>query len=784
MSRTTMKRYGMRKPLLTGFALAVTLVVAIACGELTGPESPTTPSDVVATLASPTSVTVTWTPSPLNDGVISYSVYRNGDTKVGETVGTEARYTDTGLSPQTTYVYSVAANCASGVVSNRSVETEASTVTTVDVTPPTVVLTIPVPGATQVSPVANINVDFSEPMNPASINASTLQARVTNGAAIAGTVTYNAATRRATLTPTSPLPNFSSITATITTGATDLAGNALRQATTWTFTTRDDIPPTVIAASPANGATGVSPNAVVTVTFSERMNAATVNPSTISLRITSSGTAITSIVTYNADTRVATLTPSGPLSQNVNYTLTVSTGVRDEQGNAMAAPYSLSFTVGDTTPPTVVSTVPADGATGVATNTIVSATFSEPMDSSTINTTTFTLRLTSGGGNLAGSVAWNAGTHTATFTPSAVLAQGVSYTATVTTGARDVAGNPMTAAKVWTFVTIDNTPPTVTGVVPANNATAVPTSSTVRVTFSEPMDPATITTSTITVRNTVTTVVVAGTMSYDQATRTAAFTPGGLSNLTNYTVTVTTGVRDLAGNALAAPFTSTFTTAPAADVIPPTIVSRSPANGVTSIAIDTVVRVTFSEPMDPATINTSTITLTPTSGGSPVAATVTYVPSTNTAVLDPTPLLAYNTSYTITVTTGVKDVAGNSLAAQSTSTFTTTPDTVAPTVTARRPTALTGVADTVNVTVTFSESMDAATINGTTFTLTRTTGVGSPASVAGAVSYSDANFTATLNPSANLTAGATYTATVTTGAKDKAGNALTGNFSFSFTVAP
>ncbi|MGK2963136.1 MAG: Ig-like domain-containing protein, partial [Gemmatimonadaceae bacterium] len=679
MSRTTMKRYGMRKPLLTVLAVAVTALAGIACGELTGPESPTTPSDVVATLASPTSVTLTWTPSPLNDGVISYSIYRNG-TKVGETTGTEATYTDTGLSPQTTYVYSVAANCVGGVESKRSVETDASTITTVDVTPPTVIQTIPAAGASQVSLVADVNVVFSEPMDPATINASTLLLRVTDGAAIAGTVTYNAETRRATLVPTGGLPNFTTLTATITTGARDLAGNALQQATSWTFTTHDEVPPTVIAATPANGATGVSPNSVVTITFSERMNPATINASTITLRITSSGTAITSVVTYNADTRVATLTPSGPLSENVNYTLTVSTGVRDEQGNAMAAPYSLSFTAGDTTSPTVVSTVPADGATGVATGTTVSATFSEPMNTATINTGTFTLRLTSGGGNLAGAVAWNGGTNTATFTPAAPLAQGTSYTATVSTGARDAANNPMTAAKVWTFTTIDNTAPTVTAVVPKNDSIGVPTSSTVRVTFSEPMNPATITTSTITVRNTLTTAPVAGTMSYDAATRTAIFTPGGLSNLTSYTVTVTTGVKDVAGNQLAAPFTSTFTTIALGDGIAPTVAALSPSNGQTEVAISTNVLITFSEPMNPATITAANIMLRDIVGDSVITSSVSY--NNLIATLDPTNDLGHVRTYSIVITAGVTDVSGNPYVPAIPPIFTTTADNVKPTASA------------------------------------------------------------------------------------------------------
>jgi chitodextrinase len=104
------------------FALFTTLLAS--CGELTGPESPSAPTDVKAVLLSSNSVKVTWTPSPLNDGVISYSIYRDG-AKVGESETTE--FTDTGLAQQTTYVYSVAANCKGGIVSDRSAETSEST---------------------------------------------------------------------------------------------------------------------------------------------------------------------------------------------------------------------------------------------------------------------------------------------------------------------------------------------------------------------------------------------------------------------------------------------------------------------------------------------------------------------------------------------------------------------------------------------------------------------------------------------------------------------------------
>lgn len=779
---TLMKLKNFRGAIFSAACLVVIATVMSACGELTGPTSPSTPTDVKATLASATSATITWKPSPLNDGVISYSIYRN-NTKVGESTTTS--FTDTGLAQQTTYVYSVAANCKSGVISDRSAETAASTVTTVDVTPPTVVANSvqPPAGSTNVSPAATATVTFSEPMDPATINTTTFSLKVTSGgAAIPGTVTYTAATRTAEFKPTSPLPNPVNITATITTGAKDLAGNALASAFTWSFTTRDDTPPTVTGVTPASGATGVSPNTNIQISFSEDVQPSTITTANITLKTTSGGTAVAGAVAYNATTHVATFQPSAALAQSTSYTLTV-TGIKDIAGNTLAAPFTSSFTTGDTNPPTVLTVVPANAATGVAVNTTVKVTFSEPMDPATINTTNILLRNTATSVAITGTVTYDAATNTATFTPSANLAGNTNYSVVVTTGVKDAAGNSMATQVVTTFTTVnlDSTPPTVIAVTPTSGSTNVPTNSSVTVTFSEAMDAATINATTITLRNTATSAAVPGTVTYNVATNTATFTPTGpLSNGTGYTFNVTTGAKDLAGNALASTFVATFTTAAVTDTTAPTIVTRSPTNGQANVAINSNVTVTFSEPMDPATINSTTISIAPTSGGGAVPATVTYNAATNTATLDPTSDLANNTSYTLTVTTGVKDVAGNALAATSTSTFTTVPDTIAPTVTGTSP--VSGAANvpvTSVVTVTFSENMDATTINGTTFTLKTTAG---SVAVAGTVSYNAATRTATFTPTSNLAAATNYTATVTTGAKDSAGNALAVNASFTFTT--
>ena len=777
-----MKAKTIRSAIFSAAAFAIAAATITACGELTGPESPSTPSNVVATLVSATSATVTWTPSPLNDGVISYSIYRNGN-KVGESETTS--FTDTGLAQQTTYVYSVAANCKGGVISDRSAETTQSTITTVDITKPTVVSTIPVNGATGVSRAGTATVTFSEPMDPTTINTTTFNIRISSsGQILAGAVTYNATTRVAEFIPSTPLPNLTQLKVTVTTGVKDLAGNAMAADFTAQWTTRDEDGPTVVSSSPANGATGVSATTAITVTFSEAVAAATVNTTNITLKATTSGTNVPGTIAFNG-TNIATFTPSSPLSQGVNYTFTVN-GVKDLQNNAMPAPFVITFTVGDNTAPTVVSTVPADLATGVPTNSTISATFSEAMDPATLNTTTFTVRPTAGGANVAGTVTYSAGTNTATFTPTNPLAAGTAYTVTITTGAKDAAGNGLAANKTWTFATLDTTPPTVTSVSPANNATSVATNATVQVTFSEAMDPATITSTNIVLRNTGTSAVVPATVTYNSTTNVATLTPTGpLSNSTGYTLTVTTAVKDVAGNSLASQFTSQFTTAALADTTAPTITARNPSPNATNVATNTTVTVTFSESMDASTINGTNIKLAPTSSlGTPVAATVTYSAATNTATLTPTAPLGSSVNYTVTVTTGVEDVAGNALAAQSTWTFTTIADTTAPTVLSTTPTnGATGVPVNSTVTVTFSEDMDPTTLNGTTTNFTVKTTAGS-VSVAGTVSYNVSTRIATFTPTLPLAPSTNYTVTITSGAKDLAGNGLAGNFTFTFQTAP
>jgi len=542
--------------------------------------------------------------------------------------------------------------------------------------------------------------------------------------------------------------------------------------------------PQVTVVAPLPNATGVSINTkIITAAFTKTMDSATLTSATFTLACPA-GTPVTGTVSYVAASSVATLTLPGAtnLPPNTVCTATITTGAKDTTGIALASNFAWTFTTGatpDTTAPTVTGTINVNGATGVPVNTKVGATFSEAMDPLTITTTTFTLR--QGTTAVSGAVTYSG--VNAVFTPASNLAASTTYTATITTGSKDLAGNALASDFTWSWTTgaaPDTTAPTVTGTVNAGGATNVAINTRPGVTFSEAMDPLTITSANFVLTETVSGSVVPGAVSYSGVN--AVFVPlVNLANSRGYTITVksgATGVKDLAGNPMAADFVNSWTTGAAPDTTPPTVTGTVQANGATNIAVNTRVGATFSEAMDPLTITNVTFTLRETVSGTAVAGTVSY--SGVTAVFVPLSNLANNRRYTATLKGGVsgaKDLAGNPLASDYVWSWTTraAADTTAPTVIGTvNIEGATDVAVNTRPGATFSEAMDPLTITNLTLTLTETA---SGAVVPGTVTYVGVN--AVYRPANNLNTNQGYTLTVkggATGAKDLAGNALARDF--------
>jgi hypothetical protein len=233
---------------------------------------------------------------------------------------------------------------------------------------------------------------------------------------------------------------------------------------------------------------------------------------------------------------------------------------------SMSAGTIAAVTGPDTTPPTVSSVTPTNGATGIALTTTVTATMSEDLDAATVTTSTVELRNPSNT-LITSTVSESAGI--ITLNPNASLLPSTVYTAKViggSSGVKDVAGNALATTFTWSFTTVapDTTPPTVSGVNPANSATNISTTIAPTITFSEPMDPATISTSTIDLKSSPGAVLVPSTVSYNATTRVATLTPNvPLALATGYTLRAIgggSGVKDVAGNALASTQSASFTT--------------------------------------------------------------------------------------------------------------------------------------------------------------------------------------------------------------------------------
>jgi len=124
----------------------------------------------------------------------------------------------------------------------------------------------------------------------------------------------------------------------------------------------------------------------------------------------------------------------------------------DSEADLVAADNGLFYDIflyeRESLPPTVDSTSPAHNSNGVAVGSSITATFSEPMNGSTIDTNTFSLD-----NGVTGTVSYDANSTTARFTPTSNLDYDTTYIATITTGAEDLAGNPMLADHTWSFTT-------------------------------------------------------------------------------------------------------------------------------------------------------------------------------------------------------------------------------------------------------------------------------------------------------------------------------------------
>jgi hypothetical protein len=329
----------------------------------------------------------------------------------------------------------------------------------------------------------------------------------------------------------------------------------------------------------------------------------------------------------------------------------------------------------------------------------------------------------------------------------------------------------------------DKEPPQVIFTTPQFGAQSVPRDRIVTVTFSEPMDPETITGSTFTVE--YGNNAQPGTVLYVEDHNMAMWIPSfDLFGGQVYTGRIRTGVRDVAGNKLQAEYSWNFQTGSAYDTTPPSLDFSFPGFSVQGVGINIDISAGFDEPLDPRSVNESTFTLW--NGSEMISGTVRYSDASSMIVLIPNAELVPNTWYTVKVSSDVKDLAGNALGGsgaqwdfETGSTSDVDPPVIISTTPQNGDVNLQVSYPSNSVLVEFDDAMNPESINGETLILENDQG-----SVAGTVTYLPSLYTAKFTPNEELEYMTVYTASISGAVEDVAGNQLGTGSSWSFvTVA-
>jgi methionine-rich copper-binding protein CopC len=497
---------------------------------------------------------------------------------------------------------------------------------------------------------------------------------------------------------------------------------------------QDTTPPTVTGQSPAPNTTGITTATTVTATFSE-----SVQPGTIAFTLTGpNNAAVPGNVTYtDISSHTATFTPTSPLANSTTYTAIVG-GAKDQAGNTMAAPVTWSFTTANAVPPSIwscsatpaVASAPDPNAVelGVKFRADVAGTITGVRfyKGSTNNTGTHVGHLWSSTGELLASATYI--NETASGWQQANFDNPVPIRATTTYVASYFAPNGNYAFDRRYFATsgVDNAP------------------------------------------------LHALRDGVDGGNGVFVYGPGGgfptsTYNASNYWVDVVFSP----SSGIAAPAAPT--------TAGPTIISIAPKKDAIDVNTTASLAATFSGPMDPETINGSTVTLVGPSR-SPVPVAITYSKGTNTVRLTPTAALNPSTTYTVTFRGGPNGVKGPTGALPSD--FSWNFRTVArlgggplPEVThVWPPDGASGVDPRSNVLfIVFSREMDPTTINESTIQL-HGRGIGPRGSVPYRVTYGRETQSVTIK-TMGLLPSTPYTVTIkggVKGVKDQKGKALIG----------
>ncbi|MEY4157773.1 MAG: hypothetical protein RL743_268, partial [Actinomycetota bacterium] len=605
----------------------------------------------------------------------------------------------------------------------------------------------PTDNALNVAETANIALTFSEAVVPVSDKYIRIR-RVSDNSIFEtipsndGRVSISGAV--ATIDPDARLEYSTDYYVEIDAGAfTDTVGNpfgGVNLATTLNFTTRTDtFGPVLSSSSPSDNATGVGVSSNIALTFDENVVAVASKNITIK-RSTDNSTFETIAVTDPKVTisgKTVTIDPSGTFASTTGYYVLIDSGAfKDSLNNSyggIGSATTLNFTSADVVAPTLASSTPADGASGVLETANISLTFSEAVVA--VTGKNVILKHVTDDSVFESIDAANSkitvSSTTVTINPAGTLVYSTGYYLVVEAGAfRDASGNTfagiLTATDLNFTVRPDTFAPTLSSSTPTDGASSVAVASNIVLTFNETVTAATGKNVTIVATSSGATLETIPASDPRVSVSGAVVTINPTSNLaygTAYHVLVDAGAfkdsanNDYAGISLAT--TLNFTSL--VDTTAPTLSSRSPSQAATNVVETSDIVLTFSEGVVAGA--GKNITIKKYSDDSileTIPATDSKVTISGTTVtINPASRLGSSTMYYVLVDNGAfKDAAGNNYTGITSKTsyyFTARLDNINPTLASSAPADnATGVAVNANIVLAFDEPVTAVTAKNIT----------------------------------------------------------------------
>ncbi len=470
----------------------------------------------------------------------------------------------TSLEANTTYSVDVTSGCASLAQVSLDVDVQIS-FTTGEIEAPEVEASNPADGSVDIATTQSIEIQFDQAMDVSTINSANIHLTSDTGEAVEATITYDALTNIAIVTPTAELSASTSYHLELTTDVMSEVDISLASTVLITFTTSAAIEdaPAVESSNPVDGSVDVATTQSIEIKFDQAMDVSTVN--TANIKLTSdTGVAVEATITYDAETHIALVTPTAELNADSVYHLEVTTDVKSETQVALETSFAVTFTtsVAEDEAPAVESSNPADGSIDVATSQSIEIQFDQAMDVSTINTAN--IKLTSDTGvAVEATITYDAETHIALVTPTAELNADSVYHLEVTTDVKSETQVALETSFAVTFTTGADTdePPVVEECNPADGSVDVATTQVIEIQFDQAMDVSTINTTNIhlTKADGTTAEVV---ITYVAETNIAIVTPTTtLDASTSYNLELTTDVMSETQVALESEVDIDFTTA-------------------------------------------------------------------------------------------------------------------------------------------------------------------------------------------------------------------------------